>query len=230
MKINTALILCAGYGKRLNPITLKKPKPLIYINETALLEKTISFIEELNIKFIKINVFYLKDQIIDFISNRDSKSKIEVIEDGDKILDTGGGIHNLIKSSDEDDFIIFNPDTIWEKNNLETVNNMANFYFDKKIKNLLMVVNKSKSFDQRLKGDFELEGDLLARKENNNYIYTGCQIINKKLFKEINEKSFSISKIWDNQLKDESLYGYESLENFIHLTDLEIYNKLLKNN
>ena len=43
-------------------------------------------------------------------------------------------------------------------------------------------------------------------------------------------KSFSISKIWDNQLKDESLYGYESLENFIHLTDLEIYNKLLKNN
>ena len=230
MKINTALILCAGYGKRLNPITLKKPKPLIHINETALLEKTISFIEELNIKFIKINVFYLKDQIIDFISNRDSKSKIEIIEDGDKILDTGGGIHNLIKSSDEDDFIIFNPDTIWEKNNLETVNNMANFYFDKKIKNLLMVVNKSKSFDQRLKGDFELEGDLLARKENNNYIYTGCQIINKKLFKEINEKSFSISKIWDNQLKDESLYGYESLENFIHLTDLEIYNKLLKNN
>lgn len=230
MKINTALILCAGYGKRLNPITLKKPKPLIHINEKALLEKTISFIEELNIKFIKINVFYLKDQIIDFISNRDSKSKIEIIEDGDKILDTGGGIHNLIKSSDEDDFIIFNPDTIWEKNNLDTVNNMVNFYFDKKIKNLLMVVNKLKSFDQRLKGDFELEGDLLARKENNNYIYTGCQIINKKLFKEINEKSFSISKIWDNQLKDASLYGYESLENFIHLTDLEIYNKLLKNN
>ena len=230
MKINTALILCAGYGKRLNPITLKKPKPLIHINEKALLEKTISFIEELNIKFIKINVFYLKEKIIDFISNRDSKSKIEIIEDGDKILDTGGGIHNLIKSSDEDDFIIFNPDTIWEKNNLDTVNNMVNFYFDKKIKNLLMVVNKLKSFDQRLKGDFELEGDLLARKENNNYIYTGCQIINKKLFKEINEKSFSISKIWDNQLKDASLYGYESLENFIHLTDLEIYNKLLKNN
>ena len=59
MKINTALILCAGYGKRLNPITLKIPKPLIEINEISLLENSIIFLESLGIKNIKINTYYL---------------------------------------------------------------------------------------------------------------------------------------------------------------------------
>ena len=64
----------------------------------------------------------------------------------------------------------------------------------------------------------------------NNYIYTGFQILNKNLFKEVEDSSFSISKIWDNQLKQRLLYGYESKVNFVHLTDLEIYNKLSKSN
>ena len=67
MKINTALILCAGYGKRLNPITLKIPKPLIEINEITLLENSINFLEKLEVKNIKINTFYLHDQIQNFI-------------------------------------------------------------------------------------------------------------------------------------------------------------------
>ena len=67
MKINTALILCAGYGKRLNPITLKIPKPLIEINEITLLENSINFLEKLEIENIKINTYYLHNQIQDFI-------------------------------------------------------------------------------------------------------------------------------------------------------------------
>ena len=113
MKIKTALILCAGFGKRLNPLTLKTPKPLININDTTLLQNTINLLEKLDIQNIKINTFYLQDQIVDFVLKNKMKSKIEIIKDGDKILDTGGGIFNLIKSSNEDDFIIFNPDTVW---------------------------------------------------------------------------------------------------------------------
>ena len=98
MKINTALILCAGYGKRLNPITLKIPKPLIEINEITLLENSINFLEKLEIENIKINTYYLHNQIQDFILNYKSNSKIEILNDGNEILDTGGGIFNLIKS------------------------------------------------------------------------------------------------------------------------------------
>ena len=114
MKINTALILCAGYGKRLNPLTLKIPKPLIEINEITLLENSINFLEKLGIKKIKINTFYLHDQIQNFILNYKSNLNIEIFNDGNVILDTGGGILNLINRSDENDFIVLNQDTLWD--------------------------------------------------------------------------------------------------------------------
>ena len=70
MKINTALILCAGYGKRLNPLTLTKSKPLIEVNNITLLENTINLIKKLGISEIKLNTFYLKDQIKNFIKKK----------------------------------------------------------------------------------------------------------------------------------------------------------------
>ena len=230
MKIKTALILCAGFGKRLNPITLKTPKPLITINDITLLQNTINLLEKLNIQNIKINTYYLQDQIVDFVLKNKMKFKIEIIKDGDKILDTGGGIFNLIKSSNEDDFIIFNPDTVWNSNYVEVIKNMIDFYYNKNLNNLLMVVNKNKSFDERFIGDFELKENKLLKQEQNNFIYTGCQIINKNLFKNIKDISFSILNIWNQQIKKEMLFGYESNENFVHITDLEIYKRLTKNN
>ena len=91
------------------------------------------------------------------------------------------------------------------------------------------MVNKNKSFDKRLKGDFELKEKNLVNYKEKNYIYIGCQIINKKIFQNINEKSFSISKIWNTEIDRNNLNGFESKEDFIHVTDLEIYNKLTKN-
>ena len=230
MQINTALILCAGFGKRLNPITLKIPKPLIEINEITLLENSINFLEKLGIKNIKINTFYLHDQIQKFILNYKSNSNIEILNDGDEILDTGGGILNIINSLNEDDFIVLNPDTLWSDSYVETTINMMNYYFEKKIKNLLMIVNKENTFDKRMKGDFSLKNEQLIKKKENDFIYTGFQIINKILFNDEKVIPFSVTKIWDYGIKNKMLYGYESKQHFIHLTDLEIYNKLVKNN
>ena len=145
-----------------------------------------------------------------------------------KILDTGGGIYNLIKDSSDEDFIILNPDTIWNLNYLDDIKSMQKIYFEKKMQNLLMVVSKDRSFDKRFKGDFELKLNQLFKENKNNFIYTGCQLINRKLFHHVENKSFSISKIWNELLKEKKLYGFESKEEFIHITDLEIYNKLSK--
>ena len=229
MKINTALILCAGYGKRLNPLTLTKPKSLIEVNNITLLENTINLIKKLNIKKIKINTFYLKNQIENFILKKDFDLDIEVINDGDQILDTGGGILNLVENSNENDFIVFNPDTIWNSKYLQTIKEMENFYFNNEVQNILMVVNKQISYDKNLKGDFSFKLNKLLNYEDGNYIFTGCQIINKNLFSNYKNTSFSISKIWNELINDQKLYGFESLNEFIHITNLEIYNKLIKN-
>ena len=228
MKINTALVLCAGYGKRLNPLTLKNPKPLLKLNNLTLLENTINLIKKLGINDIKLNTFYLKDQIKIFIQEKNFDVKIEIIEDGNEILDTGGGIFNMINSLNEESFMVFNPDTVWSVDYLNCIKEMENFYFSKKIQNILMVVNKDLSFDKNLRGDFDLLDNQLNKKKLNQYIFTGCQILNKKIFSSIKNKSFSILQIWNDLIKENKLYGYESKNKFYHITDLEIYNKLLK--
>ena len=229
MKINTALVLCAGYGKRLNPLTLKNPKPLLKLNNLTLLENTINLIKKLGINEIKLNTFSLKDKIKIFIEEKNFDVKIEIIEDGNEILDTGGGIFNMINSLNEESFMVFNPDTVWSIDYLNCIKEMENFYFSKKIQNILMVVNKELSFDKNLNGDFDLLDNQLNKKKLNQYIFTGCQIINKKIFFSIKNKSFSILQIWNDLIKENKLYGYESKNKFYHVTDLEIYNKLLKN-
>jgi len=228
--INTALVLCAGYGKRLNPLTLKNPKPLLKLNDLILLENTINLIKKLGINDIKLNTFYLKDQIKIFIEQKNFDVKIEIIKDGDKILDTGGGILNMTNSLNEEDFLVFNPDTVWSIDYLNCIKEMENFYFSKKIQNILMVVNKDLSFDKKLKGDFNLKKNLLSKGDNNQYIYTGCQILNRNLLKNINKKAFSINEIWNELVAENNLFGFESTNKFKHVTDLDIYNKLLKSN
>ena len=229
-KINTALVLCAGYGKRLNPLTLKNPKPLLKLNDLTLLENTINLIKKLGISDIKLNTFYLKDQIKIFIEQKNFDVKIEIIEDGNQILDTGGGILNMTNSINEEDFLVFNPDTVWSIDYLNCIKEMENFYFSKKIQNILMVVNKDLSFDKKLKGDFNLEKNLLSKRDKNQYIYTGCQILNRNLLNNINKKVFSINEIWNELVAKNNLFGFESTNKFFHVKDLDIYNKLLKSN
>ena len=229
MKINTALILCAGYGKRLNPLTLEKPKPLLKINEITLLENCINLIKFLGIKKVIINTFYLNKEIENFISVKKFNLNIKIINDGKEILNTGGGILNMINSSTETDFMTLNPDTVWDKNYISVVRNMEKFYFSNKIKNILLLANKNLSFDKELKGDFNLVDNKIKKDDQNDLIYTGCQIINKSLFESYSINNFSISKVWNELIAKNKLYGYESSEEFYHLTNLKVYEDLLKN-
>ena len=106
---------------------------------------------------IILNTFYLKDQIYNFINKKNFKSKIKIVEDGKIILDTGGGIKNMLNHTKEDDVLIFNPDTIWKKNYSEDIVEMEKIYFSKKLKNILLLVKKELSFDKNLSGDLILK-------------------------------------------------------------------------
>jgi len=229
MEIKTALVLCAGYGKRLNPLTLELPKPLLKLNNITLLEKTFNLIKSLGIKKVKLNTFYLKEKIKNFVNDLNIDLDIEIIEDGNQILNTGGGILNMIKKSNEENFIVFNPDTIWSNEYVSCIKDMEKVYFKEKSKNILLVVNKILSFDQKLGGDFNLNNNILKKENNNNFIYTGCQMINKNLFLKLSNQSFSILDIWNDLLLQNKLFGHESKNKFYHVTDFRIYQELLKN-
>ena len=226
MKIDTALILCAGFGKRLNPVTLDTPKPLLKFNNSTFLETCIKTIIKLEFKRIFINTFYLRKKILDFIESKNFPIEIQVIDDGKEILDTGGGILNMINNLDDRNFMVFNPDTFWSENYVEEIRKMQNFYFKKNLNNILLLSEKTLSFDQNFNGDFDLKNNLLSMNDDKKYIYIGCQILNKDLFRGYIIENFSINKIWDNLLNKDELNGFESLNKFYHLTDLKIFKKL----
>ena len=208
MRVKTAFILCAGLGKRLNPMTLETPKPLLKLNDKTMLEKCINMILELGIKKIFLNTFHLGNQISEFIKNKKFPIDIQIINDGNEILNTGGGILNMIKNSQDENFIIFNPDTLWGLNYLDEINNMQNLYFSNNLENILLCVKKNLSFDKNLKGDFNLINHSLRKNKDNDFIFIGCQILNKSLFNSYKLCNFSISEIWDELLNKNELNGF----------------------
>ena len=229
--IKKAMILAAGFGKRIHPLTLKSPKPLLKIGNETLLSNTLKFLELFGIKQVVINVHYLGEQIVNYINKNKFNLTISMVKEKDKILDTGGGVLNAIGYFLSDPFLIINPDTIWNSYYLKELKLMEKSFFEnKKNKCFLLVVNKEKSFDQSFKGDFNLKNNLINRKHRDNlkYIYTGLQIIKPKVFSGNNAKVFSINKIWDKLIERNELHGMESNIDFLHVSTLNIYKNLLE--
>jgi|TARA_B110000438_G_scaffold302521_1_gene360440 MurNAc alpha-1-phosphate uridylyltransferase len=227
--IKKAMILGAGFGKRLNPLTLDQPKPLLKIGDKTLLLNTLKFLELYGIKQVVINVHYLKEQIIDYVNQNKFNLVIDIIEEKNKILGTGGGVLNAIQHFSHLPFLIINPDTIWKSQHLKKLKLMEKLFLEnKKAKCVILVVNKKKSFDKSLNGDFDLKNNLVKRGKliDLKYIFTGLQVINFEAFLNVKSKVFSMNKIWNDLIEKKELYGVESNNDFIHISTLEVYKKL----
>ena len=231
--IKKAMILAAGFGKRIHPLTLKHPKPLLKIGKETLLSNTLKFLKLFGIKQAVINVHYLEEQIVDYISRNKFDLTVTVVKEKDKILDTGGGVLNAIQHFSNLPFLIINPDTIWNLHYLKELKLMEKSFFEnKKNKCSLLVVNKKKSFDQSFKGDFNLENNIISRKNRDdlNYIYTGLQVIKPEVFSDLDARVFSINRIWDKLIETNELHGIESNIDFLHVSTLDIYKSLSEKN
>jgi len=170
--IKEAMILAAGFGKRLRPLTKDRPKPLLDIGGDTLLSNTLKFLKEGGIKKVVINVHYMSEKIIDYLKNNEFNLSINVVQEKDKILDTVGGVLNVIKHFSKQPFIVINPDTIWNSKYLNSLKKMENFFFNnKQSKCLLLLVNIDKSFDKNLSGDFNLQNNLITRQKINSFNY-----------------------------------------------------------
>ena len=224
MKIKYGMILAAGLGKRMQPLTLKTPKPLIQIGNKNLLERSIELLINHGVEEIVINVHYLANQIKIFVSEKKYKAKIIISDESNKLLDTGGGVLRGTLSFKEP-FLVVNPDTLWSNAYSDELKDLENLYFEKK-KSCLLLVNKNLSFDASFSGDFNLVNTIVSRDESNNFIFTGLQILDQSVFGFIQDKIFSMNKVWDHLIKENSLIGNESKRKFYHLNTKEMYDKI----
>ena len=209
----------------------KLSKTSTKIGNETLLSKTLKFLKNCGINQIVINVHYLGQQIIDYVDKNKLNLSITIVEEKKDILNTGGGVLNAINNFSNEPFLIVNPDTIWHSNYSKELKIMEKvFSLNKNSKCCMLVINKKRSFDQNFKGDFNLENNLINRKNKDNlkYIYTGLKIIDPKVFSSLNSKIFSINVIWDQLIKNNELYGVESNIDFFHVSTINTYKKLLE--
>jgi len=217
------MILAAGFGKRLLPLTKQTPKPLLELKGKKLLQYSIEFLLSNKINDIIINTHYLSKQIEDFIHHNFPQI---VISYEKNILDTGGGIMNAISFFQGENFLVLNSDTIWTLHYQKELSRLTEIFENGKGKAALLLVKKENSFDPNFIGDFDLDNKNFITKKNKQYIFTGCQLLNPNIFENYKKKIFSMNEIWHDLIETNSLNGFLSEQKFLHATDLNIFNKL----
>ena len=225
MNIKYGMILAAGLGKRMQPLTLKTPKPLLEINNYTLLERAINLLIDHGVQEISINVHYLPDQIKSFINRKKFKVKITISNEENLLLDTGGGVLKGTQNFGDSPFFVINPDTVWGKHYLAELKSLEVIYL-KNNKPTLLLVNKKLSIDPSFKGDFNLNNEKISKDSENQFIFTGLQIINRSVFTNEKSEVFSLNKVWDKLIKDKNLLGLESNQKFYHLNTSDMYRKI----
>ena len=225
MNIKYGMILAAGLGKRMQPLTLKIPKPLLEINNYTLLERAINLLISHGVQEISINVHYLPDQIKSFINRKKFKVKITISNEENLLLDTGGGVLKGTQNFGDNPFFVINPDTVWGKHYLEELKHLEVIYL-KNNKPTLLLVNKKLSIDPSFKGDFNLNNEKISKDSENQFIFTGLQIINRSVFTNEKSEVFSLNKVWNKLIKDKNLLGLESNQKFYHLNTSDMYRKI----
>ena len=224
MKIKHGMILAAGLGKRMQPLTLNKPKPLLEINNISLLERAINLLNNCGVMEIIINVHYLPDQIRNFINKKKFNAQINISDETELLLDTGGGVLAGTSNFKDNPFFIINPDTLWSKAYIEEAKKLEEFYF-KNNRPSLLLVDKALSIDPSFVGDFNLKERLVSKDSENKLIFTGLHITNRSYLKS-DSKVFSMNKVWSDLIKNKNLCGLESKQKFYHLNTFEMYNKI----
>ncbi len=225
MRVKHAMILAAGLGTRMKPLTLETPKPLIKVGSKNLLERSINLLENYGVEQIIINAHYLADQIEKFVLKFKSKVKITISNEKALLLDTGGGVKEGTKIFGENPFFVLNPDTLWLNNYLGEMQSLEKIYFENK-KHCLLLVNKRLSFDTSFKGDFNLKNNVVSKDIENNFIFTGLQLLDKNHLDPIDKKVFSMNEVWNNLIINNKLSGLESSLKFYHLNTEEMYKKI----
>ena len=225
MKIRHGMILAAGLGKRMQPLTNKKPKPLLEIGGNTLLERAINLLINHGVEEITVNIHHLADQIEKFISEFKSEIKIKISNEKDLLLDTGGGVKKGTKEFKDNPFFVINPDTLWSNKYSEEVKSLEKEYFTNK-RPCLLIVKKELSLDNSFKGDFNLKNNLIFKDEQNQYIFTGLQIMKNKHLAFLNKNIFSMNEVWKKLIGENNLGGLESNQKFYHLNTIEMFEKI----
>jgi MurNAc alpha-1-phosphate uridylyltransferase len=218
--ITKAMILAAGLGTRMAPLTATKPKPLIELKGKALIDYAIDRFAQHGVKLIVVNVHYLADQLVAHLRKR-KDVEIRICDERDAILDTGGAIAKALPYFDGEPFFTHNSDSLWVEGMGAALKRMRERWNSQTMDALMLLAPTVTAIGFDGRGDFEMDslGALKRRAEMTlaPFVWTGVQIVHPRLFDGAPKGKFSINPLWDKAIEKGRLFGLRLDGVWIHV-------------
>lgn len=208
----TAMVMAAGLGKRMRPLTATRPKPLIEIAGKPLIDHAMDRLRAAGVKKAVVNVHYLADAIEAHLKHRVKGIEIEISDERDRLLETGGGLVKALPRIDADPFFTLNADNLWVDGPIDSLRQLAAAWDDDKMDCLLLLVPLAHAHCHVGRGDFHMSatGKLARRKSGGvaPFVYIGIQMVSKRLFAgDMPDGPFSTNILWDRAIAAGRCYG-----------------------
>lgn len=206
----TAMVLAAGQGKRMRPLSATIPKPLVEVGGRALIDHCLDGLAAIGVKRAIVNIHYLADQIEAHLKDRGSP-KVVISDERDALLETGGGINRALPLLGDGAFLVRNSDSFWLDGVRPNLAWLAGGWDETRMDALLLLASTVRSIGYSGRGDFILdkEGRLSRRPERTvaPFVYAGAAILSPRLFDDVPEGAFSLNLLFDRAIAAGRLFG-----------------------
>lgn len=207
----SAMVLAAGLGKRMRPLTATRPKPLVEVAGRTLLDRALDRVEKAGIATAIVNAHYFADQIDAAVAARPGPLKIRVSDERAQLLETGGGVTKAMPLIDADPFFVINADNMWIDGSTDTLRLLAQRWDPATMDALLLLVPLARASGYEGRGDFHLDPNGLVSPRGEfriaPFVFSGIQLISKRLFDGEPSEPFSMWRVWNKALASGRLYG-----------------------
>ena len=208
---DTAMVMAAGLGKRMRPLTASRPKPLIEVAGKTLLDHVLDRLKISGVTKVVVNVHYLADALEAHLASRSDGLEVTISDERSLLLETGGGLVRAQSMIDCDPFIAVNSDNLWVDGPADTLRLLASHWDSKRMDALLLLVPHARAQNHRGLGDFHLDRHGRLRRRDRSrvapFVYTGIQMVSKRLLRDAPEGAFSTNVFWDRAIEEGRCFG-----------------------
>ena len=207
----TAIMLAAGLGKRMRPLTATRPKPLVEVNGKALLDHVLDRLRTAGVRKVVVNVHYLADAVEAHLATRARGLEVLISDERKLLMETGGGLVKAAPLIDSDPFLALNSDNLWIDGPADTIKLLSSQWDGSKMDALLLLVPQARAMGHKGLGDFHMDRTgRLRRRERSHvapFVFTGIQIVSKRLLCEAPDGPFSTNVLWDRAIEEGRAFG-----------------------
>ena len=207
----TAMVMAAGLGKRMRPLTATRPKPLVEVAGKPLIDHVLDRLRAAGVRRVVVNVHYLADSVEAHLAQRAGGLEVAISDERGLLLETGGGLVKAAPMIGSDPFLVVNSDNFWVDGPSDALRLLASDWDDSKMDALLLLVPLARAGNHRGSGDFHLDRAGRVRRRGRSkvapYVFTGIQMVSKRLLRDAPDGPFSTNILWDRAIAEGRCFG-----------------------